>query len=234
VSLTVYQGEFAAIIGPNGAGKTTLIKVVLGLVRPDSGMVKVFGVPRDELGPLKAKIGYVPQIFTIDLNFPVTVFEVVLMGLYGKIGVGRRPSEEDRRAALAAIEKVGITDLKDRPIGRLSGGQRQRAFVARALANNPDLLVLDEPTTGVDVATTFNLYSLLHKLKNEGITIVLVSHDVGVVAEYADTVACLNRTLVAHCKPGDPRCAMALREMYGAEVAFFHHGHGPHLIAEDH
>ncbi len=113
-----------------------------------------------------------PQIFDIDLNFPVSVFECVLMGTYGRIGVARRPDEADRAAAMAALEKVGVADLKDRPIARLSSGQRQRAFIARALANGPELLVLDEPTTGVDVTTTGSLYELLRQLKSEGVTIV--------------------------------------------------------------
>lgn len=234
VSLVVNRGEFTAIIGPNGAGKTTLLKVILGLVRPDSGTVKVFGTPIDQLGSRRAKIGYVPQIFNIDLNFPVTVFEAVLMGTYGRLGAGRRPGPEDRAAALAALEKVGIADLKDRPIARLSSGQRQRAFVARALANNPELLMLDEPTTGVDVATTGSLYTLLRGLKEEGVTIVLVSHDVGVVAAYIDTLACLNRSIVAHCRPDEVECSNALKSMYGCDVAFLHHGDVPHIIVEDH
>ena len=234
VSFNVSKGEFTAIIGPNGAGKTTLLKVILGLIKPDYGMVKVFGTPVSELGSKRAKIGYVPQIFNIDLNFPITVFEAVLMGTYGRIGVGRRPKPEDRDAAMAALEKVGIIDLKDRPIKRLSGGQRQRAFIARALANDPDLLILDEPTTGVDVTTTGNLYTLLRELKSEGVTIVLVSHDVGVVAAYLDTLACLNVSLVAHGRPDEVTCNAALGEMYGCNVAYLHHGDAPHIVVEDH
>ncbi len=234
ISMVVPRGSFTAIIGPNGAGKTTLIRVILGLLRPDSGEVEVFGVPVDRLGPKRAKIGYVPQVLTIDLNFPVTVFEVVLMGTYGRIGVGRRPTPADRQAAIAAMEKVGIADLKDRPIRRLSGGQRQRAFIARALANQPELLLLDEPATGVDAATTGSLYTLLRDLRSEGVTIVLVSHDIGVVAAYVDNVACLNRSLVAHCRPDDLQCARALGEMYGCDVAFLHHGTAPHIVVEDH
>lgn len=234
VSLVVSQGEFTAIVGPNGSGKTTLIKSILGLVEPDSGEIRVFGVPIAELGDKRSKIGYVPQIFSIDLNFPITVFETVLMGTYGRLGVGRRPKAEDRAAAMAALEKVGVADLKDRSLARLSGGQRQRVFIARALANNPELLVLDEPTTGVDVATTGSLYSLLRQLKTEGVTIVLVSHDIGVVAEYIDTIACLNVSLVAHCRPDEAVCTEALAEMYGCHVAFLHHGEAPHIVVEDH
>ena len=234
VSLTVNRGEFTAIVGPNGSGKTTLVKAVLGLIKPDRGSIQVFGRPVSELGELRSKIGYVPQIFDIDLNFPITVFEAVLMGTYGRIGVARRPQAADRAAAMAALEKVGVADLKDRPIARLSSGQRQRALIARALANNPDLLVLDEPTTGVDVTTTGSLYELLRQLKSEDVTIVLVSHDIGVVAAYIDTVACLNTVLVAHCRPDEAVCTEALQAMYGCHVAFLHHGEAPHIVVEDH
>lgn len=234
VSLTVPKGEFVAIIGPNGAGKTTLLKVILGLLKPDSGRVELFEKPVEELGHERSRIGYVPQIMTIDINFPVTVFETVLMGRYGRTGIGRRPTAEDKEAAIAALEKVGIADLRDRPIRRLSGGQRQRVFIARALANEPDLLLLDEPTMGVDVATTGTLYSLLKELKNEGVTILLVSHDIGVVATYIDTVACLNRSLIVHCRPDELVCTDALRKMYGCDAAFLHHGRAPHIVVEDH
>jgi len=234
VSFAVNRGQFTAIVGPNGAGKTTLVKSILGLIKPDRGTIRVFGRPVDKLGDLKSKIGYVPQIFDIDLNFPVSVFESVLMGTYGRIGIARKPSEADRAAAMAALEKVGVLELKDRPIARLSSGQRQRAFVARALANNPELLILDEPTTGVDITTSGSLYEMLRQLKEEGVTIVLVSHDIGVVAAYIDTVACLNTTMVAHCRPDEVACTAALREMYGCHVAFLHHGESPHIVVEEH
>jgi zinc transport system ATP-binding protein len=228
VSLTVNRGEFTAVVGPNGSGKTTLVRTILGLIEPDRGSIRVFGRPVSQLGERRSKIGYVPQIFDIDMTFPITVFETALMGTYGRIGVGRRPSESDRAAAMGAL------DLAQRPIARLSGGQRQRAFIARALANDPDLLVLDEPTTGVDVTTTGSLYSLLRELKGEGVTIVLVSHDIGVVADYIDTVACLNTALVAHCRPDEAVCTQALTEMYGCHVAFLHHGEAPHIVVEEH
>ena len=234
VTLTVDKGEFTAVIGPNGAGKTTLLKVILGLIEPDQGTVEVFGQPVRALGRLRAKIGYVPQIFAIDLEFPVTVIETVLMGTYGRVGVGRRTSIVERNAAVAALVRVGIADLANRPLARLSSGQRQRAFIARALVNEPELLLLDEPTTGVDVETTGNLYSLLRELKRDGVTVVLVSHDVGVVASYVDTLACLNTSLVAHCRPDEAECSAALAKMYGCDVAFLHHGKAPHIVVEDH
>ena len=234
VSLTVDKGAFTALIGPNGAGKTTLIKVILGLVKPNAGTAEVFGEPVHKLGAKRARIGYVPQIFNIDLNFPVTVLEVVLMGTYGRLRVARRPGPQENAAVLAALEKVGISDLRSRPIARLSTGQRQRAFIARALVNSPQLLLLDEPTTGVDVETTSGLYTLLSGLKKEGVTILIASHDIGVVAAYTDKVACLNKSLIAHGRPDEIGESDALKEMYGCHVAYLHHGQAPHIVVEDH
>lgn len=234
VSLATDKGEFTAIVGPNGAGKTTLIKAVLGLIEPDAGSVRVFGRPVRALGRLRAKIGYVPQTMSVDLDFPVTVLETVLMGTYGTVGVGRRPKSAQKDATLTALERTGITDLKNRPIARLSTGQRQRVFIARALVNKPELLLLDEPTTGVDIEMTGSLYALLRNLKDDGVTIMLVSHDIGVVASYVDTLACLNTSLVAHCRPDDAVCGEAMAKMYGCDAAFFHHGRAPHIVVEDH
>jgi zinc transport system ATP-binding protein len=232
VSLAVAPGDFLAIIGPNGAGKTTLLKVILGLVRPASGNVRVFGKAPWELNGERRRIGYVPQVLSVDLNFPVRVSEAVLMGRYGRIGLVHRPLSDDRAAAHRAMDRVGIADLADRPIARLSGGQRQRVFLARALANDPDLLLLDEPTTGVDVAATESLYELLRVLHEEGMTILVVSHDVGVVASYVDGVACVNRRLVAHGRPDEVLGSEELAQMYGCEAMFFHHGRVPHLVVE--
>jgi ABC-type Mn2+/Zn2+ transport system ATPase subunit len=230
VSLAVPSGSFLAIIGPNGAGKTTLLQVILGLVRPAGGTVRVFGRnPWDPNGE-RRRIGYVPQIMSVDLNFPVSVGEMVLMGRYGRIGLLRRPSATDRAAALNAMRRVGIADLADRPIRRLSGGQRQRAFLARALANEPDLLLLDEPTTGVDVTSSESLYELLRMLHAGGITMLVVSHDIGVVASYVEGVVCINRRLVAHGRPAEVLGSEELTKMYGCEAVFFHHGRVPHLV----
>jgi len=232
VSLKVPSGSFLAIIGPNGAGKTTLLQVILGLVRPASGKVKVFGKSPADLDGERRRIGYVPQIMSVDLNFPVSVRELVLMGRYGRVGLLRRPSAADREAARDAMEVVGIADLADRPIRRLSGGQRQRAFLARALANEPELLLLDEPTTGVDVASTESLYELLRVLHASGITMLVVSHDVGVVASYVEGVVCINRRLVAHGRPEEVLGSEELTKMYGCDAMFFHHGRVPHLVVE--
>lgn len=232
VSLSVPPGSFLALLGPNGAGKTTLLKVILGLVHPIAGTVRVFGKQPWDLDGERSRIGYVPQVLSVDLNFPVRAAEAVLMGRYGRIGLLHRPSLDDRAAADKAMERVGIADLAGRPIARLSGGQRQRVFLARALANEPDLLLLDEPTTGVDPAAGESLYELLRQLHQSGITIIVVSHDVGVVASYVDGVACLNRRLVAHGRPAEVLGSEELAQMYGCDAMFFHHGRVPHLVVE--
>ncbi|NPA91528.1 MAG: metal ABC transporter ATP-binding protein [Chloroflexi bacterium] len=232
VTFTVYPGMFVAIIGPNGAGKTTLIRTILGLIKPLRGEVLVFGKPAWELKEERKRLGYVPQILSVDLHFPITAGEVVLMGRYARVGLIRRPSKEDYRIARASMERVGVGHLWDRPFGKLSGGQRQRVLIARALANEPDLLVLDEPTTGVDVTATQTVYSLLREFHEEGMTILVVSHDVGVVATFVDTVACVNRRLVAHGRPEEVLGSEELARMYGCDVAYFHHGRVPHLVVE--
>jgi len=234
VSLPIEQGQFAAIIGPNGAGKTTLLKVIIGLLKPDTGESRVLGATSGRLAQAGVRIGYVPQIMSVDLSFPVSVFDTVLMGTYGSVGLGKRPRKAEKDSAAAAMERVKISDLASRPIGRLSGGQRQRVFIARALANNPQVLILDEPTTGVDSAASWSLYSLLKELKTEGVTTLLVSHDIGVVASYVDVVACLNKSVVAHGRPEDVLNSHSLADMYGCDAAFLHHGRAPHVVLEDH
>ena len=230
VSLQVEPGCFVAIIGPNGAGKTTLLRVILGLVKPVSGTVRVFGKPPDALGEERARIGYVPQVLSVDLKFPISAGEVVLMGSYGRLGLLRRPSRAHVAQARQAMARVGVQELWDTPFGALSGGQRQRVLLARALVNNPDLLILDEPTTGVDVVATDALYTLLRTFHEQGMTILVVSHDVGVVASFVDTIACINRRLVAHGRPSEVLGSDQLAQMYGCDVALFTHGRVPHIV----
>jgi ABC-type Mn2+/Zn2+ transport system ATPase subunit len=234
VTLHVPAGRFLAIVGPNGAGKTTLLKVVLGVVRPTEGEVRVFGRHPWKMGEERRRMGYVPQVMTVDLTFPVRAREVVMMGRYGRIGLARRPSVKDREAAARAMDRVGVSHLAGEPLARLSGGQRQRVFVARALANDPELLLLDEPTTGVDIATTESFYELLKRLQSDGMTILVVSHDVGVVAKYADWVACISQRMALHGRPEEMKSGAVLACMYGPEAAYLAHGPVPHLVVEEH
>jgi zinc transport system ATP-binding protein len=198
-TFAIERGEFVGMIGPNGAGKTTLIKLALGLLKPDAGSIRLFG---KEMGHFRewSRIGYVPQKATnFDQNFPASVFEVASMGRIPKAGLMRQFSEEDRKAVERALEVAGIGNLRDCRIGDLSGGQQQRVFIARALSAEPELLILDEPTVGVDQKAQHEFYLLLGKLNREiGMTLLLVSHDTGVVAKNAGRIACVNVGVTMH------------------------------------
>jgi len=199
ISLEISKGDFLAIIGPNGSGKTTLIKIILGILRPDSGQIKLFG---QDVGSFSKweKLGYVPQKASqIDSLFPVSVREVVAMGLLSGKRFPRLITRADEKAIDEALELVDMGKFKTRRIGELSGGQQQRIFIARAIVNKPDILFLDEPTTGVDAATQTRFYDLLGSLNQvQKITIVLITHDIGVVSKYVNKVACLNQKLIFH------------------------------------
>jgi zinc transport system ATP-binding protein len=224
VSLTVEEGDFLGLVGPNGSGKTTLLHLMLGLHEPDEGSVELFGRPVDEFDD-GGRIGYVSQKATSRGGaMPVTVRECVTMGRFAHAGRGRL-AEADRAAVADAIETVGIEDLADRLVSELSGGQKQRAYIARALASDADLLALDEPTVGVDAESRDAFYALLDELGDEGITIILIEHDIGVVTDRADRIACINTELYHH---GDTESFVesdALAEAYGATGQVVHHHH---------
>ncbi|XVH30881.1 metal ABC transporter ATP-binding protein [Haloferacaceae archaeon DSL9] len=224
VSLTVEEGDFLGLIGPNGSGKTTLLHLMLGLLTPDSGRVELFGEPLADFED-GHRIGYVSQQSTNKgSSMPVTVREIVEMGRYAHVG-SRRLSEIDHEAVDEALETVHITDLQHRRVNSLSGGQRQRAFIARALASEADLLALDEPTVGVDAESRDEFYGLLDRLNDDGITIILIEHDIGVVTDRADRIACINRELYHH---GDTQSFIesdALADAYGASGRVVHHHH---------
>ncbi len=194
VDLTVYARDFVGIIGPNGGGKTTLIKVLLGLLPPDQGTVRIMG---KSVKKGRRHIGYVPQTVTLDRDFPINVWDVVRMGRLGQRGLFQRYTAEDDAAVEKTLRQVDMLRLKDRAIGELSGGQRQRVYIARALATEPAILLLDEPTASVDPQVSTSIYELLQDL-NAHITILMVSHDMGAISSYVKTVGCMNRHLFYH------------------------------------
>src|SRR5687768_1951400 len=202
LNLAIAQGEFVALVGPNGAGKSTLLKIMLGLLKPQRGNVYLFGQDQRHFKEWW-RIGYVPQrLEQSNPHFPATVEEIVMLGRSARLGAFRWPRHEDRMAVSRALELAGIENLRHRMIGILSGGQQQRVYIARALAAEPDLLVLDEPTAGVDAESQSRFYGLLHSLNKElGVSLVFVSHDIGPLRHMLDTVACIDRSL---CYYGPP------------------------------
>ena len=225
VDFAICANDFLAIIGPNGGGKTTLLKLVLGLLHPTKGAVRVFG-QTPEKG--RTHIGYLPQVSTLDKYFPIRVFDVVLQGRYR--GMFRPYTKADRAAVETALESVDLLDLCDRQIGALSGGQQQRVLLARALARQPDLLLLDEPTASIDPDVKTSFYDLLPQLRNR-MAVVLVSHDVGVVASYVEKIACVDRTL--HYHGATEGGLKKLEDIYRCPIELVAHGL-PHRVLKEH
>ncbi len=195
IDLDFPQGKMIAIIGPNGAGKSTLIKAVMGLVPITAGKVSIFGKPYSKN---RDKVAYVPQRGSVDWDFPTDALDVVEMGLYGKLGWFRRPNSKTQNLAKECLDKVGLSDYGDRQIGQLSGGQQQRVFVARALAQDAQIYLMDEPLNGVDAVTEKTILSILENLRKEGKTIVMVHHELQTVDKYFDWVVMINRNLIAN------------------------------------
>ena len=217
VDLAVRGGTLMAIVGPNGAGKTTLIRAILGLVDPAAGTVSVFGRPYDVQ---RREVAYVPQRGTVDWDFPTSVLDVVMMGRYGSLGWFRRPGRREREAARRALEQVAMIEYADRQISQLSGGQQQRVFLARALVQDAQVYLMDEPFQGVDALTERAIVELLRRLREEGRTVVAVHHDLQTVREYFDSVALLNVRLVASGAVEDVFTEENLRATYGARTGF--------------
>lgn len=214
ISFAVEPGEYVGMIGPNGSGKSTLLQLILGLHEPDEGSVRLFGRPATDFVE-RERVGYVAQDVTENTKeMPITVSEVVLMGRFPHVGFGR-VSDDDRERAREALRTVGIEHLADRRITKLSGGQRQRAYIARALAGEADLLVLDEPTVGVDAESVEAFFDLLDALNDDGITVLLVEHDVGAVLDRTERVLCLNRELYFDGSPVEFVDSDALDRAYG-------------------
>lgn len=217
VSLQIQRGEFVALIGPNGGGKSTLIKLALGLLHPDSGRIRVLGEPPRLAA---AKVGYVPQFAAMARDFPLSVRAAVRHGRLGRQGWWRPLHRSDEAAVTTALEQAGVAHLAERPVAALSGGQLQRVLLARALAGEPEILLLDEPTAHVDSPGERSLFDQLAEWRGK-MTLVVVSHDVGLVSRYVDRVACLNRTLVCHSPL--PLNAGVLENLYGAAVNLVDH-----------
>jgi manganese/zinc/iron transport system ATP- binding protein len=220
ITCSVPAGKLVGIIGPNGAGKSTLLKALLGMVRPASGRVLLLGKPYKHM---RQKIAYVPQRSSVDWDFPLTAFELVLMGRYRKLGFFKRPKAADRQAALRALELVGMLSFAHRQISQLSGGQQQRLFIARALLQDAEIYLMDEPFAGVDMATEKEIMSIVDKLRAEGKTVLIVHHDLSTVDAYFDWAIMLNTSLVA-CGP--------VSEVFHAENVLRAYGRGSALLDE--
>ena len=219
ISLEIEAEEFFGIIGPNAAGKSTLLKLMLGMLKPDSGQIRVLGrSPQDA----SRQIGYVPQAPSFPRDFPITVEDVVLLGCQGTGLQMGGFSKQARQLAHTALEVVEIEKLAGLPIAELSGGQVQRMLIARALAGQPEILVLDEPTANIDVQAEENIFSLL-KQYNEHMTIIVVSHDIAFISGYVKRVGCLNTRLICH--ETESISGKTIEELYGAPVKMIHHAH---------
>jgi manganese transport system ATP-binding protein len=220
VNLTLQTGMALGIVGPNGSGKSTLLKTIAGLLAPASGVLEVFGTAPRMLAP--GTIAYVPQIEAVDWSFPANVYDVVAMGRFPRLGLLQRFSKHDRRVVDAALEALRLGDLRNRHISQLSGGQQQRTFVARAIAQEPKLLLLDEPTTGVDAATEEALRELIRGLVKNGLPVLMTTHDLDRAADWFDRLVVVDRRVLAE---GDPETVLASGAYAGIREHTHVHGH---------
>ncbi|MEE4310635.1 MAG: metal ABC transporter ATP-binding protein [candidate division KSB1 bacterium] len=217
IDLKVPPGVLMAIVGPNGAGKTTLIKAILDLIDPAAGDIEIFGKP---YAKQRSMVGYVPQRNSVDWDFPTTVLDVVMMGRYGELGWFKRPGKRERDLAVNALKKVGMQDYINRQISQLSGGQQQRVFLARALVQEADIYLMDEPFQGVDAITETAIVKIMQELRKSGKTVIVVHHDLQTVSEYFDWVMLLNVRRIASGPVEEVFTEENLRLAYGGKVAF--------------
>ena len=223
INLSLEEGKFLGIVGPNGSGKTTLLKTVIGIIEPASGTVRVFGDPPGE-AIRKNVFGYLPQHQKIENTFPARAIDVVLMGLYSRLGMFRWPSRKETGLAKEMLSMMGMAGLENEFFGNLSGGQQQRVSIARALINNPRILILDEPSTGIDVVGQEDFYHLLKGLQKKlNLAIIMVSHDIGAVSSYVDEVACLNKILHYHGAPVGALNDTVIKLLYGKSIDIMMH-----------
>jgi manganese/zinc/iron transport system ATP- binding protein len=216
LTLALPAAQIIGLIGPNGAGKTTLLKAIVGAIRLLGGHIRVLGQP---IQAVRQRVAYVPQRRDVDWSFPLSVMDVVLMGRYGQLGIWRRPSRHDREIALHALEQVRLTGRRDCQIGELSGGQQQRVFLARALAQQADVLLLDEPFNGIDTTTQSVIFDLLCEQRTQGRTVLLSTHDLHSVEQNCDQLVALNRRIVAYGPVDQVFTAPILRSTFGSQVA---------------
>lgn len=228
INLTIQKGTFVGVVGPNGSGKSTLLKLILGLIKPQAGEIRLFGKEIQRFRNWQ-KIGYISQkANSFNTGFPATVFEVVASGLTKKLGLFRYMAKDDYQKVSNAIQSVGMEALSKHNIGELSGGQQQRVFIARALVSEPELLILDEPTVGVDAKNVSSFYELLGTLnKQMGITLLLVTHDIGTITDKVTHVACLNKHLHFHGNTQE------FEELKAGQMSEFY-GHGVHVLTHHH
>jgi zinc transport system ATP-binding protein len=219
VTLRIKGREFICMVGPNGGGKTTLLKIILGLLQPDSGLVRVFGEPPEHA---RQRIGYVPQHAMVDPAFPVTALDVVLMGRINKKKRFRLFGRKDTAAAMEALAAMELSDSAARPFSGLSGGQRQRVLIARALVGDPELLLLDEPTASLDLHVENEFYEMLREI-NKRLTVIIVSHDLGFVTPFATSVVCVKKTVAIH--PTSELSGATISELYGTDMLMVRHDH---------
>ncbi len=226
VSFGVKRGDYVAIIGPNGGGKSTLVRLLIGLIKPSDGEINLFGKKQKEFKEYM-KIGYVAQRASqIDRNFPITVHETVSLGLAYKSSLFNKVTKDEKEHVKLLMQKMGVWELKDRHISQLSGGQVQRVMIARALVGHPQILILDEPNTGVDTASQKAFYELLRKLnQDENITILFVTHDLGVIADDVNSVLCINQSLLACHNPHELLNCKEMSKIYGIDGHLVCHHH---------
>ena len=227
INLTIQAGDFVALIGPNGGGKSTLVKLLLGLLHPKDGAIRLWDGP---VSAGRSRVGYLPQYAHLDFSYPITVGEVVRASLMAGHPFRRRTAQDSVKLT-ETLEKFSLLPFQDRPLSDLSGGQRQRVFLARAMIHDPELLILDEPTTALDAKSEHHFYEWLQSLCPEK-TIILVSHDLSVVSRIATKVCCLNKNLITH-EAGEPFSHEELHTVYPCAVELFAHGH-PHRVVGHH
>jgi len=224
INLDFFRGEFIGVIGPNGSGKTTLLKLIIGLLKPASGTINIFGKQGRLTGRIRNKIGYIPQNPEIDYYFPIKVIDVVMMGRFAKLGFFKNPDKKDRRIVIESLDKVGMLDYVNTPFGHLSAGQQQRVSVARVLAQQPEMLLLDEPTANIDMGTQNVIINLINEIhQNQQITICYVAHEINVLSKYLDKIVCLNQCVYKTGHPKEVLTEQVLSDLYKVKVTMFPH-----------